>query len=170
MTLEGITNEMPTAEDLANFQNYVAKESDRGSAIMTGALVEQALFVALRSRLPHITEDETKNWFLGPNAAFRSFEAKTKLGRALNMYNEDVEGRLDLIRRIRNAFAHRSLPIGFDHPVLKPLVDQLDPTEGLATDSVKLIFWTYSLAIALLLWDIPKAEPSDHLLGPKKGS
>lgn len=111
----------PTPEALRRLYHDAQSESDRGVAIMGSALVEQALEAALRRTLSHLQENELDKWFMGSLAPFRSFDAKIKLGRGIMKYQEDAEGRLTIIRKIRNIFAHYSGPITFDHPQLQNL-------------------------------------------------
>lgn len=125
MTFEVLTKELPTEEHLANTRPAIKAESDRGAVIMCSAMVEQALDHTLRRFLPHLTEDEHKEWFEGALSPFSSFSAKIKLGRGLEIYHSDVEAELNLIRKIRNAFAHRSLPLNFEHEALQEAFEEL---------------------------------------------
>lgn len=78
------------------------------------------MFALSRSR-----ETIRNSWFDGDNAPFRTFSAKIKLGRALAIYADKMDARLNIIKNVRNVFAHRSTPMDFSHPVLAKEADKL---------------------------------------------
>ncbi len=127
---------------------------------MAGALVENALELAICVKLVDPGEHTRKSWFEGPNAPFGIFSAKIKLGRALAIYGEHMEGRLVVIKDIRNAFAHTSTPLDFGNPAFKPLCLQLVPDrEKVAGKPMKVVFGTACLALTRTLvgWAIAEA-------------
>lgn len=155
MTLEDLTNEALAYEQLmlTNVRPWVKAESDRGVALMFGAMVERALQTVICTKLKHLTPTETKEWFDGINAPFRSFEAKIKLGRGVMIYDAGVERKLTLIRKIRNVFAHRQLPLDFSHPALEDSrLELLDGLEEFNSDP-KQQFAGYCLGAVKSLLD-----------------
>jgi hypothetical protein len=152
MTLDDLTNEMPSEEQLQTFPRLLAVESDRSAAIMASALVEQALFVTLSSHIADPGDGKQREWFFGQSAPFASFDAKIRLGRALAIYDQGMENRLTIIRKIRNVFAHRSLPLDFTHEALKDLCLQLTPKPERDRDKkMRVIFGAYCLVVARVL-------------------
>src|SRR5260370_1679118 len=70
------------------------------------------------SLFPHKTVDE----MFGFNKPLSSFEAKIQLASAMRLIPEEMEPDLNVIRRLRNAFAHAPSTIKFsDPPVAKEL-------------------------------------------------
>lgn len=118
MSLDALSKELPTEHDLTSFSMLLSAESDRGSAIMSSAFVEQTLWAMLNSFLVDEGETVRKEWFEGATAPFGSFSAKIALGFALGIYGPETKLKLDIIRNIRNVFAHRSLPLDFKHPTI----------------------------------------------------
>jgi len=126
LTLGDLSREMPSEENLASFEAVLATEpSDRSAAIMAASLTEQALYVAICSRLADPGEAIQNSWFEDANAPFGTFAAKIKLGRALAIYAEKMEDRLCIIKNVRNVFAHRSIPLDFANPVVHAEVKKL---------------------------------------------
>jgi hypothetical protein len=150
MSLEALSKEMPSEEQLLTYARDLIQESDRSSAIMAGALVEQALYVMICAKIADPGDGKQASWFEGINAPFRSFEQKIALGRALAVYDQPIEDRLNIIRKIRNVFAHRSLPLDFSHPSLKPLVAKLNPRPETEYPT-RYIFAAYCVAIVNIL-------------------
>jgi hypothetical protein len=93
------------------------KSIERGIPIVAASILEQTLEAALLSRMPHLTTREKEQLF-GPNGdpLLATFSAKTRLSYALRVINKETRDDLDLIRYIRNAFAHIHGHIDFDTP------------------------------------------------------
>lgn len=84
---------------------------------MGSALVENALIPAIVSCL------SDADGILGPlfhdeKGPFGSFYARILAGRALSLFDADVAKDLDIIRDIRNQFAHALLKLDFEHPLI----------------------------------------------------
>ena len=129
LSLQDITRQLPSDEELDQYLTHINNESDRGAAVMAAALVERALEDRLRGRLHDPGDGTQDSWFEGHNAPFRTFSAKIALGRALALYNDHIEGVLVTIKNIRNAMAHSMTPISFSHPALDEECDRLRPTD-----------------------------------------
>jgi hypothetical protein len=161
MTPEELINEIPTDNYLnvdTQFRDAVRAESDRGVAIMCSSMVEQALEVALRNRLSNMSAEDLDEWFCGHNAPFRSFSAKIRLGRGLEIYDDTVEVQLNDVRKIRNVFAHRSLPLAFEHEGLDSLRTTLHDLGVYPTLARREVFGGYALAVTRLLRDWTRGQ------------
>jgi hypothetical protein len=117
---------------------------------MAAALVERALEDAIRSRLADPGDGIADSWFDGINAPFKSFAAKIVLGRALGIYGPGLETRLNHIKNVRNAFAHRSIPLDFTHPTLVDVTDKLSfvPARLQPEMPHKIVFGAVCVALA----------------------
>jgi hypothetical protein len=152
VTPEQLASEIPGAEYLNSLKEHVLNESDRGAVVMCGAMVEQALKEALCRKLSHLTAEETSQWFDGPLAPFRSFEAKIKLGRGLEIYDGSVEIKLNLVRKLRNVFAHRSLPLDLENEGLaETYADLLADLGEFPALSRREIFAGFALGVTMTL-------------------
>jgi hypothetical protein len=98
---------------------------DRAVAIVFGAMLERSLEIAIRTHFA-IKEEEARRLFSytddGPLA---SFSAKTAMGYALGLYCEKMYRDLKWIARIRNAFAHARVEVGFHAGAIIGACDQL---------------------------------------------
>jgi hypothetical protein len=132
-------HDLPTAH-FPVVQADIAKETDRGAAILGAAYVDLFLRSAIERRLrpipdvvPGLFEDR------GP---LQEFSTRIHLGFALGIYLRRAFDDLRLVRDIRNAFAHNVEMMNFEEPDVRGLCDQLwlpkhiqmrgypDPTTG----------------------------------------
>lgn len=150
MTLEALSLEAPSTLELGTYVNFIIAENDRGSAVMSTSLVEKALEDVVRAYMVDPGDGTPDTWFVGRNAPFRSFSAKIALGRALGIYGPGMEKRLNTIRRIRNVFAHRMLPIDFTHPTIKAECKKLTPHPEKDAQA-KVVFGAACMALAKIL-------------------
>jgi hypothetical protein len=88
-----------------DFRRSLSLESDRGCALMSAAFLEIEL------------ENELK---LG------NFSSKISMAFALGLIDRNTLNELDLIRKIRNKFAHEHQSISFDDETLAPLIEKLN--------------------------------------------
>jgi hypothetical protein len=86
-------------------------------AILGAVLVEHELDVSLRERL-RISNDAEWQTLVDERGPFSSFSRKIAVGHALRIYREDFRENLDIIRAVRNAFAHSRRIIDFSHPLV----------------------------------------------------
>jgi hypothetical protein len=56
---------------------------------------------------------------LGANGPLGSFANEILIGYALNIFGDETKANLDIIRAVRNAFAHAKIPIKFTTPQVK---------------------------------------------------
>lgn len=153
-TLGSLSRELPSSEELQSYLEILeAEQSHRSAAIMAAALVEQALYVAVTSRMADPGESIRQSWFDAPNAPFQTFAAKIKLGRALAIYGPKMEKVLNSIKDIRNVFAHRSTPIDFTNPTIENEVKKLNDRPMIGRHPARTRFFAICIATAKLLID-----------------
>jgi hypothetical protein len=114
----------------AELQKEVAAYANAhiGEAILASAIVEQSLEALLLSHMD-VSNDVAEKLFDG---ALRSFLAKTKLAQKLNLISRVVITDLDLVRNVRNAFAHPRGPREFTSPtIIKCLRQRREWTDNL---------------------------------------
>jgi hypothetical protein len=87
------------------------------AAILGAALVEYVLEETIKLRL---RRDDVETWerMIDANGPLRDFHAKILTGFALGIFNEEIKINLNLVRDIRNVFAHAKIDLGFDNPTL----------------------------------------------------
>jgi DNA-binding MltR family transcriptional regulator len=101
------------AGDLQDIVFEIRQTSDRTAAIVLGSLVERTVEQRVLAALPR-HDDKTGKKLLSRDGPLSSFYAKNQLGYALGAFDETVLEQLEIIRRIRNVFAHSVLPIHFE--------------------------------------------------------
>jgi hypothetical protein len=82
------------------------EESDRVTAVIGGATVDEALGAAIKSRLQDCPETD---WLLIPSNPLGSFGARIALAHAMRITGPKIHQDLLWIKDIRNAFAHMAL-------------------------------------------------------------
>jgi hypothetical protein len=136
-------------------------ESDRGAAILSGSFVEHALGLYLRSKIQDIKLADDLFSPLGP---LSSFSQRIAIAYAFGFVSKLHHKDLELIRRIRNYFAHHPLDAIFSSPEITQLALQLSSIEYCPETSYpdvrKRFRTTYLLACGL--------EAGSMLLGLEK--
>lgn len=94
------------------FRHALSKESDRGCALFAAAFLDKALSDLLYLSLVADKRIE-KDLFEG-TAPLSSFSARIKLAFYLGKISKECRADLDIIRGIRNEFAHHAELISFD--------------------------------------------------------
>jgi hypothetical protein len=87
------------------------------TAILGAILVEHELDNLLRPKFKNLDDDEWKD-LQNEQGPLRSFSAKISIGRALNIYDKKLKNDLDVVRVVRNAFAHSRKLLEFTDPLI----------------------------------------------------
>ena len=94
------------------FRKALTEESDRGCALFAAAFLDKTLSDILRLSLVEDTKIE-KELFEG-TTPLSSFSSRIKMTYFLGIISTAARIDLDVIRKIRNAFAHKADSIAFD--------------------------------------------------------
>lgn len=110
----------PTVDDLSDMEKEFYGESDRAVVILQASMVENALEIALRK----VLKQEVPGLFDydGPMGTLAN---RIKVGYALGIFGATTRGDLNLIRELRNQFAHCRNPLSFDMPVVADVCSHL---------------------------------------------
>jgi hypothetical protein len=87
--------------------------SDRAVAVLMGAIVEDTLRSLVLSHMREDLNSEDRNRLFGPDGAMGTFSTKTMLAYALKIIGPITRHDLDLLRTLRNEFAHSRRPLNF---------------------------------------------------------
>lgn len=155
-------------------QNEFYGESARAVGVLQGAMVELALERAIKSTLRRDLTSGIEKSIFGFDGVFGTFSAKIKFGYAVPLFGSITKHDLDIIRLMRNEFAHCRKPISFDLPVVRDICINLQIPEtdikrtpygywnatphddlalAVAGDSAKMKFVTSCHTIATYLLD-----------------
>ncbi len=115
----------PTSDDLPRLENEIYISNDRACAVMLGSVTETSLTIFLRAKTrPGLKSDDRRSLF-DFNGPCGTFSAKTLTAFSFNFIGPETRNDLDVIRTIRNEFAHSRKPFDFSLDVLKPVCDRL---------------------------------------------
>lgn len=90
-------------EFMAEFNEELARGSDRALWLVAGAMTEELLRRLLEAALPIALD----TLFEGNNAPLGSWSSRSSVIRALGLISGDDYRRLNLLRKMRNEMAHR---------------------------------------------------------------
>jgi DNA-binding MltR family transcriptional regulator len=117
----------------------LVKESDRGCVIIGATLLAEALEELLKSVCRQTAEDikATIDPLFQGYAPLSTFSAKIQVSFALGILPRSLRDKIEIVRRLRNDFAHEWGPIDFDDPrcasrvnlVIGPPSEKKQPTE-----------------------------------------
>jgi hypothetical protein len=121
--LRGLRQRVPTPDEYQAAWQEVYEAPARVAVIVAATLIERKLKELILGNLaPGLDEDEPQDLF-GPMKPLSSFSAKIRLGYGMRLYGERTFHDLDLLREIRNLFAHGPLAMNFDTPEVKGAIE-----------------------------------------------
>jgi DNA-binding MltR family transcriptional regulator len=92
---------------------------DAAFALMVSTALDQALELAILSHFAHVTSEEARTMFDdASNGPLSTFSARIKAAYALGIYPKGARDELNLLRLIRNVFAHSWEQISFATPAI----------------------------------------------------
>jgi hypothetical protein len=104
---------------------------DRTAAIVGPIFLEQALKRAIILHFePDLCDPEFKYLFDQDEAPYREFASRLKLAKALGIVSNEQYEKLEIVRQIRNLFAHANFAIDFDMQEIKDFCHELHVNIG----------------------------------------
>jgi hypothetical protein len=125
--LRHLSTRQTTAEE-ARAVNHalLAAGSPIAVAILGAVLVEHDLERVIRRRLS-IRDDEDWEALLDERGPLSTFHRKIEMAYVLKIIDKPTRRNMDIIRAIRNAFAHSKRTIGFDNPLIAAELAKAQP-------------------------------------------
>jgi hypothetical protein len=103
-----------TYQDLPAIEAELYGANDRARAVMLGAVTETALTIFVKhATRPTFNRDDNRLLF-DFNGPLGTFSAKILVAYAFNLFGPDTRHDLDLIRLLRNQFAHSRKSFNFE--------------------------------------------------------
>lgn len=124
----------PEDLDISQLNDMVGafhKESDRGAAILAGSFLEHYLGIFLKSKT---VDQEVAEKLFGAMGPLATFSQRIAIAYAFGFIDKQQYADLELIRKIRNYFAHHPISGTFDAPEVKGKVLALSTYGGSPTD------------------------------------
>lgn len=110
-----------------DFFESLSKESDRGLVLVSASFLEEALESLLRARFS-MRHPKSKAYFkklFGDFRSLYSFSAKLEICYAMDLIGEWMYRDLEIVRKLRNRFAHSVESARFDLPEVVQLTEKL---------------------------------------------
>jgi len=111
-------------EQIAAFLEELKSQTDRGTAVIGAAVLDDLLIQVLTERFVKLGSERYEGLFDRTGAPISTFSARIELCFAVGTINNSSRLMLHLIRDIRNAFAHRIEQMTFDHPDVAEMIDK----------------------------------------------
>lgn len=148
---------LTTAEDLAKFVDELRRESDRGLPLVATALIDQLLRDSLRAIF---CENGSPSKLLdGSNAPLGTFSSRIDACFALGLIDQFEYGEINLLRKVRNEFAHARHGINFETSKIQGLCSSLKSDLPLGADypinDPRFRFTNATVVIVLRLYHRP---------------
>jgi hypothetical protein len=115
--LRDLSKEHPTDEEAKAVDEAFLNGAPLVTAILGASEVELRLEQALRRKL-QIDDDSIWEKLTGITGPLQTFNQKILLGEALKIYNSDTAANINIIRSIRNVFAHAKKLIDFENELI----------------------------------------------------
>lgn len=142
---------LSTASDLAAFTQELQNETDRGLPLVAAALIDELLADSLRN---FFVEDCSVEKLLdGASAPLGTLSARLNLCHALGLIDDYEKSEIEIIRKIRNRFAHTRHGLSFDDKVIVGLCTSLSSPlpEGSAFQKPTVRFRLINAAVCMVL-------------------
>src|ERR1043165_5148301 len=99
--------------DLAEIMLELAKNTQAGSALVTTAVLDQALQKLLLAAMRPLSNNVAET-ILGDYAPLYEIAPKTDIAYAFELIDEQTYASLKAVIKIRNKFAHTDKPLSFE--------------------------------------------------------
>lgn len=113
-------------EDMKYFSDFLKEfqsETDRGAALVGAALIDERLERLLLSHL--IDCKESKEMLRGGNAPLAAFNSRIKMAYCVGLLTDLEYSECNMIRKIRNEFAHKVHGLTFQDDRVRALCNKL---------------------------------------------
>jgi DNA-binding MltR family transcriptional regulator len=114
-----------TEVNLQEIEQEIQSASDRAVIVIFAGLLERALADLIRSRFKPDMNSELRYDLFGHEGPIGSFSRQAAVAYGLGLIKADTYHDLDLIRIIRNGFAHSPRHLSFKMPEVIAICDQL---------------------------------------------
>lgn len=123
--LRALSRTDPDITHIEAIEQELYGASDRATVVMLGSMVEMSLRRLLTKLLRKDLNSTDQRRVFEFEGALGSFASKIVMAYALNLIGPITRSDLDLIRVLRNEFAHSRMSFGFITPEVKAVCDRL---------------------------------------------
>jgi hypothetical protein len=111
--------------DRESYFKELEGQSDRACALIASAFAEHALIDLIKTKFPQLSETEENELFYERYSTLGTFASRIDIAYALAVVTKRDRSDLNIIRRIRNTFAHAVKNITFSDYLLRKEVKAL---------------------------------------------
>jgi DNA-binding MltR family transcriptional regulator len=111
-----VSLQKPLPEDILAFRQSLDLESDRGCALFSASFIDEALATLLKASL--VSDNKTDQALFNGTAPLATFSSRISMSFYLGKLPAACRQDLEIVRRIRNEFAHRADSISFSDPAI----------------------------------------------------
>ena len=119
--LKAYIKDDPTQDHLTAIETEMFNGPDRGAAVVLTAIVERSLEHLIKREL----RPEGVNDLFQFNGPVGTLSNKIKMAYSLKLLGSKTKHDLEIIRALRNVFAHSRLPVTFDTDAIKTACENL---------------------------------------------
>jgi mannitol operon repressor len=101
-------------ELMVRLATELGEESDRAMAVLAAAYMDHLLGNLIISVMTVEDKEVEDLLFDGPNAPLGSFSSRINMAYCLGLLSRNQRKDLDIIRKVRNQFAHEFIGVSFD--------------------------------------------------------
>lgn len=149
-----------TEEDIKYFSKFLKEfqsETDRGAALVGAALIDERLERILNSHFVECKQsDELLN---GVNSPLGTLNARAKLSYCLGLITTLEFKEIEIIRQVRNLFAHKVIGLTFNSQKVSDMCKNLKanfPETDESKKNARSLFINSVILTSLALWYRPE--------------
>jgi hypothetical protein len=142
-----------TQAQVAAFLEELKSQTDRGTAVIAAAVLDDLLEILLTARFVELSGERSDGLFKKIGAPLSSFSSKIEICFAVGVISNEARLAMHLIREVRNEFAHRIEQITFDHPDVATKIETriLRSIKKLGKSNREMFIDSFS-AVALIIY------------------
>ena len=111
--------------DMDSFFEELRGDSDRACSLVTAAALSDLLQKLLGAHFIRLTQEEQNHIFFEQHASLGDFASRIEISYACGLISKKERDSLNVIRRIRNQFAHTVAQINFSNEIIRKECDKL---------------------------------------------
>jgi hypothetical protein len=147
-----LQSETPESQEISDFMVSMKKESDRGTALISAALLDTKLTEILSSFL--VESKASASLLEGATAPLSTFASRASIAVALGLIQENEFSEITIIRKIRNEFGHSWKPVTFESERIASLCRKLPWLGPPGTEEKATLRSRFTLDVTILLFDL----------------
>jgi hypothetical protein len=115
-TLKELAKELPSLNEIGRIYAEVQLAEDYAAAIISSSLMDTMLRYLIASHLIPMGASHEDNIFGDQRGVLRTLSSKIEMSYAMGLIGPETRGALEIVRKVRNFFAHYTSQVNFDTP------------------------------------------------------